>query len=450
MWRRIGNLATAGWLLLAASTAAGESQMSRMELTVGSTRELTRPTSSDVQVSRRGVVDVTIVNDERLRVAALRPGLVVLTYVAVDGVALNKILVQVHPQPEVGARSSLPASLCGLSGLQCLHQEGLIRGVIASWTTLQRLGRLCQQLQSTCRLDIELSSEILERLRAEVTAALPQRLVVAKMSPRALVLLTACGQRDVESTAARLDALFDGLHAAGVLQLICKDEWDPTPGYLVRARIMAVEMNSTQEWGIQPLLRSPTPAPLASTFQTILLWQPRAKSAQRKTQILGEPMLAAREGYEVEVLSGGEFKVSVPTNGTDETRSMWKGYGVSFKLKVDRLNHQQIKLKTQMQASDRLNGESEALQVNNLSSELITCLDCVKLVGTLDVKSDMTAAAGLPWLSQLPILGAWLRRNDIAVTRSRLYVWAHISEDRGQDPLATSISWPEMDSKTAF
>lgn len=301
--------------------AAPEQVLERLNLAVGSVRALKRPNGSDVQVSRRGIVDVSLQDNEEVRLIAMRQGLVVLTFIGADGATLSKMLVNVSAATATG--SSKPR-------------------------TIDR-------------------------------------------------------------------------------------------SYVVRMRLVAVDTSTDQDVGLEPLLVDNNSALV-----------PHAALRKRNAEVLSEPVLVVREGYLVEVLSGGEFKVSINANDDrDYERAAWKKFGVSFKLRVDRLTAAKVKLTAKLESSDQSGSDQSRLQIGALDSELITCLSCVKLIGTIDVKTSAAGINSWPWLPHIPIIGPLLQRRQSSEGMSKLLVWAYVEEDGADNTAALrAVAWPDL--KTVF
>ena len=144
--------------------------------------------------------------------------------------------------------------------------------------------------------------------------------------------------------------------------------------------------------------------------------------------ILAEPNLVAQSGETASFLAGGEFPVPVASQN-DEVTVEFKQFGVSLAFVPTVLDNGRISLRVRPEVSELTNDgairlplaggvvEIPALRVRRAETTVeLGSGQSFAIAGLLQDGSRMTGA-GLPYLSELPVIGAlfrsdWFRRNE--------------------------------------
>jgi pilus assembly protein CpaC len=145
--------------------------------------------------------------------------------------------------------------------------------------------------------------------------------------------------------------------------------------------------------------------------------------------ILSEPNLTATSGEPASFLAGGEFPVPI-SQGLQQVTVEWKRFGVSVEFTPTVLDASRISVKVKPEVSELSNSGSVTL--NNIT---IPALTVRRAQTTVELASGQSfAIAGLfqnnvqnqvqqmPWLSDLPVLGALFRSTSFQRHESELVI----------------------------
>jgi pilus assembly protein CpaC len=145
--------------------------------------------------------------------------------------------------------------------------------------------------------------------------------------------------------------------------------------------------------------------------------------------ILSEPNLTATSGEPASFLAGGEFPVPI-SQGLQQVTVEWKRFGVSVEFTPTVLDASRISVKVRPEVSELSNSGSVTL--NNIT---IPALTVRRAQTTVELASGQSfAIAGLfqnnvqnqvqqmPWLSDLPVLGALFRSTSFQRHESELVI----------------------------
>lgn len=143
---------------------------------------------------------------------------------------------------------------------------------------------------------------------------------------------------------------------------------------------------------------------------------------------LAEPNLTAISGETANFLAGGEFPVPVPT--TDGIAIEFRSFGIGLNFTPVVLNSGRISLRISTEVS-ALSNEG-AITIAGVSVSALTVRRAETTVelpsgGSLIIagllSDDLrTGVEGVPWLKDVPILGAFFRNNNIDRTENELVV----------------------------
>ncbi|RJF88745.1 type II and III secretion system protein family protein [Oleomonas cavernae] len=155
-------------------------------------------------------------------------------------------------------------------------------------------------------------------------------------------------------------------------------------------------------------------------------------SGAKLAQVLAEPTLLVRSGESAEFIAGGEIPIPVPQNNSDTITIEFKEFGIRLKVAATVLSPNRILLQlapevsaldfgqaitiqgTQIPAITR-RGASTTIELGNGQSFVLAGL----LSSSIDDADD-----AVPWLGDLPIIGAFFKRQQVNRERQELIIVA--------------------------
>ena len=163
-----------------------------------------------------------------------------------------------------------------------------------------------------------------------------------------------------------------------------------------------------------------------------------ALAADQLITILAEPNLTALSGETASFLAGGEFPIPISgnaNNGTTTITVQFKTYGVSLALVPTVLSPTRLNLRVRPEVSQLTNNGAVNLPITATSSITIPALTVRRAETTVELGSGQSfAIAGLlqqtsadvmntlPWIGEVPVIGALFRSSDFQRGQSELVI----------------------------
>ncbi|MBS0561870.1 MAG: type II and III secretion system protein family protein [Proteobacteria bacterium] len=196
--------------------------------------------------------------------------------------------------------------------------------------------------------------------------------------------------------------------------------------------------------GLAPLANGvPTPNQLGSGFTSGNgMWDVNnvidALAADQLITILAEPNLTALSGETASFLAGGEFPIPVAGNGTNGTVTItveFKTFGVSLAVVPTVLSPTRLNLRIRPEVSQLSQNGAVSVPIGNGGTLTIPALTVRRAETTVELGSGQSfAIAGLlqhasadgtnalPYIGEVPVLGALFRSNDFQRGESELVI----------------------------
>ncbi len=153
-----------------------------------------------------------------------------------------------------------------------------------------------------------------------------------------------------------------------------------------------------------------------------------AITAAEKTgeaKILASPNLICRSGKDADFFAGGEFPIKVL--GLRSKEIQWKRYGIGLKLKpiIDASGQMSLHIETEVSTLDRsiTVDDVPALHTNRVSSFFDLIASRTIAISGL-IKSEVSKSSeGVPFLKNIPILGALFESKNFQENKSELVIF---------------------------
>jgi pilus assembly protein CpaC len=325
-------------------------------------------------------------------------------------------------------------------------------GVGPGRTTVEALDGAGHPL-ATYSVVVQPSSFAAAQAQAAVLAALPNARIVIQTQPKGLLV---SGQVETPEDAARVLSIVNGYIGAG--QAV-EDQIGVRSSVQVSLQVKIAEMSRSVtntlgvNWqalgtigniGALPALNIAINSPATAICAAGALFSVECKGGsfggiinalvqENKARILAEPNLTAMSGQSASFLAGGEFPIPVgQSNG--EVTITFKQYGVKLVFVPTVLSSGRINLHVSPEVSQLTQQGAVQLTAGN-SSIQVPALIVRRAETTIEVGSGQSFAiagllldtltdspAGLPFLANLPILGALFRSDAYQRQETELVV----------------------------
>src|SRR5690606_9349256 len=199
--------------------------------------------------------------------------------------------------------------------------------------------------------------------------------------------------------------------------------------------------------------------PIADAFN-LLLASPNSDiasvlgvlSAVDMAQVLAEPVLTVRNGEAAEFLVGGEIPIPVPRGDDFGVAVEYKQFGIQLKLEATILSPEKILLTISPEVSDLdfsrgvvLDGVQVPAIARRSASTTVELGEGESLVlaGLLS-SSSADSDAGVPFLSEIPVLGAFFSRRSQERQREELIITITPRLTRASARRQEKSAWPDQ------
>jgi len=158
----------------------------------------------------------------------------------------------------------------------------------------------------------------------------------------------------------------------------------------------------------------------------------KAIAGEGNTKILSEPQLVVRSGAEATLQSGKS--VAIATESTNYTNSSgnfssnyeYKDVGVIMTVTPYITAGHDVRMVIQQEVSDTIASnvrtDTPDIVKKQVTTELIAPDNSTVLMGGMIRNSEISANSGIPWLKDIPYLGALFRTNSKSTERSELLI----------------------------
>jgi hypothetical protein len=448
------------WIALLAVSVMADPRIDELSLVVGDSETLMFPDGANVQISRRGVVDLFHVGEGRWRVTALRAGVVVLSSGEGEGEAARRSIVRVTPvqRMPVHPDEELPPWVCATPGVRCDRAARIVDGVLPDAARFAQARALCER--GACRFQALLTETARARWEAQLRALTPRGTTLTLSPAGVLYVETLCGVLEGARDEARRESGTSDLRRRGLssreertselraalrgriesddLLVRCAEETAP-PGYRLETKIMRIAESQLAALGFAgtaSLGAATPPWRLDAALATKL----EAARRARRLEIIGEPSLRLVAGRRAEARSGGEFQVALHEPHAGEPRAVWKPFGLVLVATATPRDARTARLSYELSLSAR---DGEGVSAHGVKGELDLALGTPTLAAALDLASSDREDVSQALLSRIPILGPLFRLEVSGEQTSRVFAWFKLGADEGAGLRDAATAWPE-------
>jgi pilus assembly protein CpaC len=399
------------WILTSLPAQAGE-----LWLRVGEIQNLSASSDAVIRVGSRGIVRA-VDRGETIQIVGLKPG---VTSLVIDS---RSYLVRVSLSAQKKFMQELRAKLHEMMGLS-LSADGRhieVQGTLLRFSDWQELADLAGRHQGDYVFAAGALPHVAEKALAYLNQlARDKGIPIARFSadPEFTVFVPKAAA-DLKEEVERVFKPF------GIQVRISNSQLGIEP--LVRTRVILAEVSKSfsQEFGVQ----------WPSSYQAQILPQIKAQDglmatlkaleAQGQAQILASPTLLCRSGGKAEFHAGGEFPIRIISRTARDV--IWKQHGVILNVKprADFHGAMSVELETEVSLLDMANAVDgvPALKKSSVKSHFdLAGRRTIALSGLLRQELG-NSREGLPWLSQIPVLGALFSSRKFINHQAELVVF---------------------------
>lgn len=386
--------------------AVGAGKTKHIEMVVGESKIMELFAEQEVLVSRKGIVRVEHLRAGMFELIALKAGVVLIQTRSKGG---KKYLLRVHkPSRNFG-------SACTAVGVGC--SEGSIFGKTDDVQVYLQARAQCQR---RCNFTLRLSATAMHEWLQQTRGLLGERFIISAHGNARMLALTHCNKQSREELRKLADSLTGGYVAQGLLYVGCLQRHDNSM-YRLAAKVLLINQAKARELGIRE-------------FQRLLAYDVSALSwmqLRRISDVIGQPKFSLINGAEAVFETGGELQYM--SGSDDNQRTSWTFYGLSLRVRVDKLNALQAKVMLDFTLKSPTKNSRATFNSSRFTSTLALNIAESKAVSVIGYRSDSKGREFLPLINKIPIIGILFNRLQSESALNKIIIWLQLDYDDGKN-----------------
>ena len=304
-------------------------------------------------------------------------------------------------------------------GLRADVEDGevVVKGYMHDWATWKSIA---QNLDfSNYKMKAELSPTLKSTM---------QKIFDEELRSQGLLSVNVVQQPNLEvrmnPLQASLDRYRDYFQKLGISVVVAAESLELVP--VVRVDITVVEMsrNASRDFGMKwPEKASFEILPEGLVTSESLIAQLNLMESRGDAKMLASPNLICRSGKEAEFFAGGEIPITLTSFRSQEV--VWKKHGVMLKIKpvADSTGRISLSIDTEVSSLGSLKNAIPSIETNRVSSHFDLSHSQVIALSGLLRESEHNGSDGLPFLTQVPILGPLFASQSYIKHKTELVIF---------------------------
>ncbi|MBC7464681.1 MAG: hypothetical protein H7256_01700 [Bdellovibrio sp.] len=295
-----------------------------------------------------------------------------------------------------------------------------LKGKLFRFEDFKRLTRLIQENESSLYLALDVESDLKAKLNTWIENYMRENgmtpLKVVYSQPWKLLYTNKENSSDYKHLLRRI----------GILALENKQKIDIADNVRVEVKVTEIKKDFGRTLGMQwPQAYSAQVVDgqlgMGNTIEGFL----NAKENEGQVKVLASPNLICRSGKEAEFFAGGEFPIKILNYKVQDI--VWKKYGIMMKIKplIDSIGQMSLQIESEVSSLDtsRTVDGIPGLFTNKVSSYFDLVQSKTIALSGLITNETGESSTGLPFLSQIPILGSLFASKDYKEHKSELVIF---------------------------
>ena len=428
--------------------------LEEVRLTAGDSTTLHFVDGADIQVSRRGIVDLVHRGNGAWLVTALQTGIVSLS--ASDNNQKYHKIIRITPRSEHMSTSTteIPDWICGIHHVSCDHEARIVNGRIHDGARFLQAKTWC--FHNDCRFLATLDDKTKDTLEQSIRQILPKVESVRLSLTGALRLDINCDGEQNQTKSLGLSPKNTGAFIQNSIsqeiRAILQSQFEEqdiviacyagheSQAYRLETKIVRFSKSILANLGFDTMAELSIFLP---RFQLDASLRSKLDNAERSRQIetIGEPAIRLIPGRLTEVRSGGEFLASTSTNRSSHAKSAWKPFGLSLRAEVNPRASDIVRLTYDLSLSAR---DEDGINLQKVSGDLDLRLGEPTIAAALDLIASDHQVRTQTIMAQIPIVGPLFSFSANGRNHSQVVAWFQVSRDEARGLRSPEPAWPDV------
>ena len=398
-------------LAIAAAPAVNDEQ-EQFELMVSEKLDLEFPKFPVVDVTRKGVVELSYQPQSRMwRLVALRRGFVVISFFssAVENHPAKVLYVNVRSLPSSSSTDDL-MQFCRDFDLDCHPSGKAVQGEVKDARLYYYLQRLCAQ-RKRCYFAASLALDAREKIAGSIRSLLGDVPAVVEVDAYGSIVVTrqCLDPRAKDSIKGEQIAAF-----VGASDVIVRCRSPESQNFRVSGTVYLLTSSVAKSLGLEGAWSVPVDSYGVRGLQLSSVLTALEQSSA--IEILAEPSLVVGGNRVGRVRSGSEYPLTSRSGKLGDSVVQWKHSGIHLEVTITPRDSQAVLVQYQLKLKARRAGNS--LLSQELASHALLRLGVAKIVGWAHLHQDAEQERGT-FPSRWPIIGPLFSGSTESLARIR-------------------------------
>ncbi|MEK6627521.1 MAG: hypothetical protein AABY53_02755 [Bdellovibrionota bacterium] len=346
-----------------------------------------------------------------------KPG---VTHIRLDNILYKVIISPIGSKKTYSDWQALAGKFTGLTIDYCEYMVCL-KGQLTQINDYDRIINYIEEYQSKIHIALKVDADLTEELQKKIGTHLRTKGITP------LKIQFSTPWKIFYSKKKYVTEKEDELMVLGLSVEYLEHTTDIADNIKVAVKVVEITKNFEHKLGVrwpdsyQAQIIGNSTAKWADSFDIAI----SAAEKSGEAKVLASPNLICRSGKEAEFFAGGEFPVKIIHLRSTEV--IWKRYGIGLKIKpqIDPFGQMSLHIESEVSTLDRSIRVEDipAIHSNRVSSyfDLISSRT-IALSGL--IKSEVSESSeGVPFLKNIPILGALFSSKNFQENKSELVIF---------------------------
>ena len=379
---------------------------------------------SEIHVSRKGIVHLNKVSDQKWQLIALKPGFLI---VKVEGESRSKIyMVEVLKEASETKKSKtdLPEELCLFPEVHCDSATNIMSGSMDRFSRFQHIRDYAKN-QKHLTFEGRLSRKGQQDAEKTLRGMLPTHHQITVSELGMVHISVSCTRTDEEQTKQKnhITSLLKEFVTKEHLTIECLGYHVPKH-YMVRAVFFLVKEMVAKDVGLETEIAADltnfklNPAQLFSSLKNRL--------NEKDVRVLAEPLIKTQSFRQTKIKTGGELPYKKA--GTKHAgATTWKQHGIVFQFDLQPVSDLRANFYYTCELTLPLL-DSTGAQVSSISGEIVAENGKLEFAGALSFEHTQSGSSIVPILNKIPIIAPLFKEDKTDHEKSYLVLFLKIEE----------------------
>lgn len=405
------------------SLLSEEEKFKDLEIQVGESLEIPFKEEDSLQISRKGIVDVQIL-EKKIRVVGLKSGIVVLSMKNYnEKFSYFKYYFRVSKK-ESSPEDNFLEKLVYQAGLKFEESTYTVSGETDQFYSFYRLSKLCKKRQR-CLSHISLNKKGQRKIHDHVQKILGPSYDLEVKKNGKILIFAPCSEKESLLKGHRefISHLLEGEEFDKEFDIVCRTMKDSRL-YILQSKMIVMESNIAKDLGLE------SPNLVVSDMLSKVNLKLHSALQDKKAELVGAPVIKIQSGSEAYLESGSEYLYHGDSAYKDkELYTEWKSIGLSLNVKLLAQSEDKVHLNYDFRISNPSSRDNRRILTNRISGSILLEEKKSKLVGSIKFTTEGSHEQSNPLIESVPIIAPLFKQSSSNRAESSIFLEFYLESE---------------------